>query len=151
MRRYRVTIFSDWKLFKALADLQEQGIFGNISGFLKKKNLYYCFSEVRGYQTLAGYIEEINGQKELITELFCLELIESMLAATKACEDSKICRLLILSPHHIIIGETHKKRHRFTLAYPQPHSLFEGLTSEIITNEMEFCSPEILVAQNECN
>lgn len=53
------------------------------------------------------------------------------------------CILKIINPHKILLRER-DGFFTFQLVYPYCHSLFEGLTGEIVKKEAEYCAPEIL-------
>jgi hypothetical protein len=52
---------------------------------------------------LAGHIENINGQKDLIDEVFCLQLVESVLDMAKDFKEANF-NIKIINPHHIIVS-----------------------------------------------
>ena len=43
---YRVSLFNNHHQVALLHALTQKGVFGNIRGFFKRKNMYYCFSDV---------------------------------------------------------------------------------------------------------
>lgn len=47
--KYRVSIFHNHHHVALLNALTHKGVFGNIKGFFKRKNMYYCFSEVDSF------------------------------------------------------------------------------------------------------
>lgn len=62
-KKYYVTVFNNPNHFTIMYGLYKKNLFGNIAGFLKKKNQYYCFSHADGYDTLAEFIERHKGEK----------------------------------------------------------------------------------------
>ena len=81
-KKYYVTVVNQ-QHFSIFDSLCKKEIFGNIIGIFKKKNHYYCFSLFDGFETLSELIEMHRGEKELISELFCLQLIEQIVEIGK--------------------------------------------------------------------
>lgn len=109
--------------YSLLYNLQKKECFGNIAGFLKKNGQYYCFSTIENYQTLVEYVENSKGQKEFISELFCLQLVEGILSAARNIEIIGY-NLKVISPHDIIFVEMKNGQYKFKLNYPLSYNLF---------------------------
>jgi hypothetical protein len=62
--RYRVSLFTNHHQVALLHALWQRGVFGNIKGFFKKKNSYFCFTDVEGFETLTDLVERQKGNQE---------------------------------------------------------------------------------------
>lgn len=129
-KKYYVTVFNNPNHFTIMYGLYKKNLFGNIAGFLKKKNQYYCFSHADGYDTLAEFIERHKGEKQLISELFCLQLIEQTVDAAKHVENAGFT-IKVITPFCVIMNENKNNQYRFTLKFPMANSLFEGLKQAV--------------------
>ena len=56
--RYKVTLFHNHHQVTLLHALAHKEVFGNIKGFFKRKNMYYCFSDVDNFESLASFVEK---------------------------------------------------------------------------------------------
>ncbi len=48
-KKYYVTLLSNQNEYNILYALFKNNVFGNILGFMKRKNQFYCFSSCEGY------------------------------------------------------------------------------------------------------